>query len=357
MSKVFTRRALNRATLQRQMLLRREDVTAAEAVERLAGLNAQDPRPPYLSLWARLAGFELDDLTKLLYDRSVIRSSMMRGTQHMVAAQDFLAWRPLLQPLMSRLQRFFGKATTGVDLAELAAMARELLAGGALTRPELGRLLAERWPSAEPGALGSSVQFLVPLIHPPPSGTWGKWGATPFVLGEEWIGRPMTTPDGPQEMIKRYLAAFGPSSVKDIQAWSGLTRLREPVEALGLQSFSSGDGQVLYDLPDAPRPDPDTPAPVRFLPEVDNLLTGHADRTRIMTTEVRQQVCIGAVIKATVLVDGFVHGIWSIKREGGRATLEIELFHKVDPAILEEEGMRLLAFAASDTGEHDILVS
>jgi hypothetical protein len=151
---VLGRRSLGRATLERQLLLRRWNLPVTEAVERSGGLNAQDPEPPYLALWARLAGFEHDALTRALNDRSVVRSTLLRGTQHLVAAADYLAWRPLLQPLLDRIQRSgFGRATAGVDLEELAAAARRLLTEQPLTRPELGRQLARRWPDREPGAL------------------------------------------------------------------------------------------------------------------------------------------------------------------------------------------------------------
>jgi hypothetical protein len=229
---VVGRRALNRATLARQLLLGRRDLPVVEAVERLAGLNAQDPEPPYLTLWARLAGFERDALTRVLEDRSVVRGSLLRGTQHMATAADYLAWRPLLQPLLERGRRTFARATAGIDPDELAATARRLLAARPLTRPVLGRLLAERWPGHEPGPLAWSAQCLLPLVHPPPSGTWGVRGPTPFVLAESWLGRPLATPSSPRNLIERHLAAFGPASVADIQAWCGLTRLRGPVEQL-----------------------------------------------------------------------------------------------------------------------------
>ena len=212
---VVGRRALNRATLARQLLLGRRDLPAVEAVERLAGLNAQDPGPPYLTLWARLAGFERDALTRALEDRSVVRGSLLRGTQHLATAADYLAWRPLLQPVLERSRRTFARATAGIDPDELAATARRLLAEHPLTRPALGRLLAERWPGHEPGPLAWSAQCLLPLVHPPPSGTWGVRGPTPFVLAESWLGRPLAAPSSPRNLIERHLAAFGPASVAD----------------------------------------------------------------------------------------------------------------------------------------------
>jgi Winged helix DNA-binding domain len=357
---VLGRRALGRATLERQLLLRRWDLPVAEAVERLGGLNAQDPEPPYLALWARLAGFEHDTLTRVLNDRGVVRSTLLRGTQHLVAAADCLAWRPLLQPLLDRIQRSgFGRATAGVDLEQLAAAARWLLTEQPLTRPELGRLLARRWPDREPGALAWSAQYLLPLVHPPPSGTWGRHGPTPYVLAESWLGRPLPAAPSPEGMVERYLAAFGPASVNDLQAWSGLTRLREPVERLGaaLRPFRDEHGRQLYDLPDAPRPDPDTPAPPRLLPAFDNLLLAHADRSRVMTDEHRRRVSYGAVVEPSVLVDGRVVAVWRTLREHDGAVLEVELLTRLsgaDRTAVAQEGMRLLDFAAADAAGHDV---
>jgi len=162
-------------------------------------------------------------------------------------------------------------------------------------------------------------------------------------------------------MILRYLAAFGPASVADIQAWSGLTRLREPTERLGgrLRRFRDERGRQLYDLPDAPRPDPEAPSPVRFLPPFDNLLLAHADRTRVMTDEVRRRVCVGAVVEPTVLVDGQVAAVWKLRRDGDRAVVEVEPLGRLvgpDREAVATEGLRLLRFAAPDAADHDVRV-
>jgi hypothetical protein len=203
------------------------------------------------------------------------------------------------------------------------------------------------------------VQYLLPLIHPLPSGTWRHRGAIPCVLAETWLGRPLPAAASPAGMIRRHLAAFGPASVMDVQAWSGLTRLREPVERLGaeLRSFRDEHGRRRYDLPDAPRPDPDTPAPPRFLPAVDNLLLAHADRTRVITDERRRRVCVGAVVEPTVLVDGDVVAIWRIVRAGGAATVEVEPLGGLtgaDRAAVERERMRLLEFTDADADDRDV---
>ncbi|MFF0574903.1 winged helix DNA-binding domain-containing protein [Streptosporangium saharense] len=353
---ILTRRSLNRATLERQSLLRRADVPALDMIERLVGLQAQDPDPPYIGLWNRITAFRLDDLTRLLYRREVVRATLLRGTQHLVTAEDYLWLRPLLQPMLDRWQKgAFGRLTTGLDLTELAATARTALSQDTLTRPELGRALTERWPGRDPIALARSAQGLLPVVHPPPDGTWGRRGTTPFTLADRWLGRPLAEAPSARELVLRYLASFGPATVKDIQAWSGMTRLREVVEPLRsrLRVFRNEARAELFDLPEAPRPDPDVPAPVRFLAALDNVVLGHADRTRMMTDGQRRHT----IVEAALTVDGFVHGLWSIKRHKSTATLVVRLFDPLprgDEAAVVEEGTRLLRFAAAEADNHNI---
>ncbi|WP_336206645.1 winged helix DNA-binding domain-containing protein [Nonomuraea sp. LPB2021202275-12-8] len=341
------RRVLNRTTLERQLLLARSPVSPAQAIERLVAVQGQDANPPYFGLWSRLASFTRDDLTSLLYGKQVVRGSLLRGTQHLALAEDYLWLRPLMQAPMSRgRQAAFGRATRGVDLEELASLAREHLAGRTLTRPQLRDLLAERWPEVEPMVLGWSAQSLVPVVHIPPSGVWNRGGATPFTLAEEWLGRPLDGSLPVERLVTRYLAAFGPASVMDVQMWSGLTRLRPVIEAMSLRKYHDTEGRALYDLPDAPLAEEDVPAPVRFLPYFDNLAVAYADRTRLMTDEQRKAVCVGAVVYPTFLVDGVVAGIWDLKD----GVLDLRPFHPLpEPAMAElaAEGARLLGFAGA----------
>ena len=349
-SDVLTRRALNRAVLARQMLLDRVDVPVLAAIERLVGLQAQLPNPPYIGLWARLAGFEKDDLTRLIEKRRVVRSTMMRATQHMVTARDYLWLRPVLQPMLDRLSRgYHGRKIAGVDLAELLAAGRALLADQPRTITELQALLAERWPKHDKLALGYTVQGMLALVHVPPRGTWGRGGAVPATLAEAWLGRPLSGSPSPDRMVLRYLGAFGPASVADAQEWSGLTNLREVVERLRpkLRTFHDEAGRELFDLPDAPLPDPDTPAPVRFLPEYDNLILGHADRSRMLTDEHRKALWTKNGLLATALVDGMVAATWKIARDRKRAVLTVvplRRLTKKERTALAEEGERLLDF-------------
>lgn len=361
---VLDRRALNRATLDRQMLLRREDVPVVAAVERLFGLNAQDPNLPYLALWSRLRRFAVPELTTAIEDRSVVRSTAMRATQHLLSVPDFRLVRPALAPLLRRVQRnAFGRRTAGVDLDALVADARALLAGGrVVTRPDLGRSLALGRPGADPTALGWTVQYLEPVVHPAPSGTWNTRGPTPFALAD-WTGvRPEATAEQLGELVRRYLAAFGPATAADARAWSGVGGLREVFDRLRpeLRVHRDEGGRELFDLPDAPVPEADTPAPVRFLPEFDAALLGHADRTRIMTDDVRSRVCVGAAVAATVLVDGTVAATWSSgvgAGAGAAATLTVQPLRRLSPAEraeVEAEGERLVAFAHPDADPRDV---
>lgn len=322
----LTARALNRATLQRQLLTTRTRLSPLAVIEHLAGLQAQDPDPPYIGLWSRIDGFRIEDLTTLLEQRAVVRATLFRGTQHLVTADDYLWVRPLLQPMLDRWRKGgFGRQTAGVDLGELAEAARGALTGGrTMNRPELGRLLAERWPECDPVALARSVQGLLPVVHPPPDGTWGRRGVTPFALAEEWLGRSLTGGASMERLVLRYLAAFGPATVKDVQAWSGITRLRAVVEELRprLEVFAGENGEELFDLPDAPLPGPDTEVPVRFLAALDNVVLAHADRSRFMSDDRRPYV----IVEPAVLVDGVPRTVGDQTAEGhGRPHREVLL--------------------------------
>ncbi|WP_049567803.1 winged helix DNA-binding domain-containing protein [Nonomuraea sp. SBT364] len=347
----LNRRVLNRTTLDRQLLLARSAMTPAQAVGRLVALQGQDVNPPYFGLWSRLESFTQDDLTTLLQGRQVVRGTLLRATQHLALAEDYLWLRPLLQPRLSRgLRGAFGGALREVDLDELAGLARAHLTGRTLTRTQVRDLLAERWPDVDRLALNWTVQAVIPVIHTPPSGVWNRGGAVPFTLAEEWLGRPLDAAPPIERLVTRYLAAFGPASVMDVQTWSGLTRLRPVIEAMGLRAYRDDDGRVLYDLPDAPLADADAPAPVRFLPYFDNLIVAYADRSRLMTAEQRKVVSVGSVVYPTFLVDGVVAGMWDLKD----GVLRLRPFRPLPGTVMAElaaEGERLLAFAGEKEAE------
>ena len=376
-------RALNRAALHRQLLLDRAPLTALQAVGHLAGLQAQAPLAPYVGLWTRLAGFRQQELKDLVTERAVVRAHLMRNTVHLVDAADYVRFRPLYQPLLGRhLAGNFGRNLVGVDLAELAAVAADLLGETALTRVELGARLAPRWPEHDPASLAYAASHLLPLVQVPPRGLWGEPNSrAAFMLADAWLNAPRPSPGprpgspapgpGPapapapalrsrstilEQLVLRYLAAYGPASVADVQAWSGLSRLREVTGRLGtrLRAFAGPGGAELLDLPDAPRPDPDVPAPPRFLPEYDNLLLSYAERSRVIPHRRPVPLPPGhGATGGTLLVDGLWQADWKIVRGG----LEIEPFIPLsasDRDAIAAEGERLLGFATPAIAVRDV---
>jgi hypothetical protein len=323
-SPLLTPRALNRATLERQLLLRRSPLSAKAAVEHLLGLQAQNVKPPYYALAARLDGFAPEELSALMADREAVRIVTLRSTIHTHTADDCLTLRPLVQPARERELTAFRKGLTGVDLDRLAALARDLVEAEPRTMKQLREALLAEWPDADPQALGLAARCRLPLVQVTPRGLWGRSGQVALTTAEHWLGRPAEPAPRPEAVVLRYLAAFGPASVKDMQTWAGLTRLREPFERLrpSLLTFRDEHGVELFDLPDAPRPDPDTPAPPRFLPEFDNLLLSHADRTRVIPPAYWGRTWQGNQAHRVLLVDGFLAGVW--KPEGD--TLVVEPF-------------------------------
>jgi DNA glycosylase AlkZ-like len=350
-------RALNRALLARQMLIARDSMAPLAAIEHLVGMQAQAPLAPYVGLWSRLDGFDPATLSAAIVERQAVRTSLMRATIHLVTARDAVWLRPLVDPVLARGFRTsqFGPGVADVDLAEVLAVGRTLLEARPMTSPELAVRLAERWPEADRASLVFAVGYLVPLAHVPPRGVWGETGPVARTTLESWLGRPLETDPPIDELALRYLAAFGPATVMDIQAWSGLTRLRPVFERLrpGLATFRDDAGRELFDLPDAPLPDPETPAPPRFLPEYDNVLLAHADRSRIIRPGRRIPLPPGnGATRGTILLDGMFAGEWRFVSDDRGTILEIEPFEPIAAAEqegLHEEGERLLAFGAVET--------
>lgn len=365
-ARTLSLRQLNRATLARQMLLAREDVTPLRAIERLVGMQAQWPRPPFLGLWSRVEGFRRDALTKLLVDRKVVRATFLRGTLHLASARDFVALRPAVQPVLGAGMRTILKALGArVDPERLTRKAREILAAGPLTFEEVRERLKRTDPGANERALGFAVRMLLPLVQVPVGREepWAFPANARFALAEEWLGKAIRTdhPAPPDALVLRYLAAYGPAGVADVQAWSGLPRLRDTLEALRprLVAFRDEGGRELFDLPDAPRPDPDVPAPVRLIADYDNLITTRHDE-RFVAKGHRSKVFLpGLRVAATVLVDGFVAGTWRLDRNKDVATLSVEPFAALPARARRElvaEGEALLRFAEPDAGTFEVRV-
>jgi hypothetical protein len=343
---VMTDRALNRATLMRQHLLEPSDLTSLQMIEHLVGLQAQAPWPPYVGLWTRLREFNHGDLARLLEDRSAVRLLLHRGTVHLVSAADCLALRPVVQRVIDRM---YVPARVAAAVGDPDAVARhglELLAKEPMTPKALGAALAERIPGGVPRQLGDVARARLALVQVPPRAVWGVGGATRYATAESWLGAPLRAAELPL-VIRRYLAAFGPATVADVQAWCGLTRLREVTDGMSdLLRLRDEHGAELLDLPDAPRPDPDVPAPVRFLPDFDNVVLSHARRTRIVRDEYRPHLFLrNGIVPGSFLVDGMVAGTW--RADAGLVT--VTPFHRPTAeheSALLAAGERLARFLA-----------
>jgi hypothetical protein len=360
---VLSRRALNRALLARQWLLRRRKAPALDLVDHLVGLQAQAPNIAYVALWSRLAKFKQDELSQLIVDRKVVRLALMRSTIHLVTAQDAQALRPLVQPMLIRAMKGpFGKHLHGLDLEAVTESGRAAVEEKPLTFADLGARLQEKWPDRDAQALAQVVRAYVPLVQVPPRGLWGIGGSIAHTSAEKWLGKEGKSATL-EKVLLRYLAAFGPASVMDVQKWSGLTRLAPVLKTLRpkLLVFENEDGRELFDVEDAPRPKEETVAPVRFLPEWDNALLSHADRSRILAEDVRKKFFISAngILPGTVLIDGFVAAAWNVVRQGKAATLVVRPTRKLsraESAEVEEEGSHFLAFIAEQAERRDVEV-
>ncbi|MFI5806335.1 winged helix DNA-binding domain-containing protein [Streptomyces sp. NPDC051561] len=364
---LLSARALGRATLARQLLLTRSGLTAREAVHHLVGLQAQNTKPPYVSLAARLEGFDPHELSALMASHEVGRMVTMRSTLHTLTGEDCLNLRLLVQPVIDReLKIFLGRLGGVVDGNEVAALARELVEERPLSLKELREGLLKRWPDSNPQELATVARCAVPLVQATPRGLWGESGQVALTTARSWFDRP--EPDlAPAEVdglldatVLRYLGAFGPASVKDMQVWCGRTRLRTAFDRLRprLVTFRDEHGTELFDLPDAPRPDEDTPAPVRFLPEYDNLLLSHADRTRVAPPEYAARTWYVNTSYSTFLVDGLLAGIWRAgeSAKDGTAWITVEPFGKLTRAQrteVVEEATRTLS-VLSPGRAHDV---
>jgi hypothetical protein len=348
-------RALNRATLVRQLLLQRSPISALDAIEHLVGMQAQAPFAPYYGLWSRLDAFTGEELSGLLTSRQAARIVLMRGTIHLVTAKDCHRLRPLVQPALDRMLRTnatHGKPLAAVDVAAVVDAAERLLDADALTPGEVGARLAEQWPDTPPGSLAEAARSLLPLVQVTPRALWQRSGQVRLTTATAWLGKPRGKALTIDDLVVRYLAAFGPASTADVQTWSGLSRLGEVIERLAPQliRFKSERGQILYDLHDAPRPDPQTPAPVRLIAPFDNILLSHADRTRVISDAHRKRLFSSknGIVPGALLVDGFVAGTWELVGKGESTSVRVGPYVTLRDDTLETvvlEANRLLECA------------
>ncbi|MEU4551967.1 winged helix DNA-binding protein [Micromonospora violae] len=354
---ILDSRVLNRAMLARQLLLDRADLPALDAVAHLGGLQAQEPQEPFVGLWSRLRAFDPAVLSTLLTQRQVVRTPLMRRTVHLLVADDAVAWRSRHDAMLR--QRVFGvyrSELDGVDLDDLAAATRAVLADGEpRSMPEIGRALSERWPTPGPRALGEMAVALLPMTQLPPRGVWRAKAGARYVPLSAWLGREVAPPTAVgadpvgQLLVRRYLAAFGPATTADLRAWCGLAGLPAAVTALReeLVTFRDERGRKLIDLPDAPRPDADTPAPVRFLPAFDNAILGYHDRSRIIDDAHRLLSVAG---ERVVLVDGRVAATWRV--ESGAVTVSpLGGLSRTERDAVAEEGQALAAFLSDNESD------
>jgi hypothetical protein len=351
---VLDRRSLNRATLHRQHLLERRPQHATvvvDTIEHVVGMQAQNPLDPYYALWSRVADFDPPSLSALLLAHDAVRASLMRGTIHLVTSRDHQRLQPVFAPVIeaSFNSTAWAKSAAVVEREALLAVASRLLDDQALTRSELGTRLAKTWPSVDPMSLAYAATSLLAVVQATPRGVWGQTGTARWRTASSWLNaratvEPPAPPSTIDDLVLRYIGAFGPATKADVRAWSRLTGLGEVVERLRsrLRVWRSKDGAELFDLPDAVHPEPDVPAAPRFLPEYDNVLLGHADRSRFFG-EVLPPGFVG-----NLLVDGTYAGWW--KLEGPVRARRLTVTPQIDlprreRAAVDEEADRLLAFA------------
>jgi hypothetical protein len=330
MSAAWTKQALNRAFLARQFLLARTVASPLSVVEHLIGLQAQQARPPFIGLWTRISGFERSALLDLIRTRKIVRVTAMRATLHLMSARDYLHFRAALQPALTAALRSILKTRKAeLDIEGIVSAAERAFTGKPQTFGELRATLSQQYPGLDERAMGYLARTHVPLIMLPNESEYGYGIDSTFTAAASWLMKPASTEDATEDLIRRYLAAFGPATIADAQSWSGIPKLNPVFERLRpeLETFRDENKRELFDLPGAPRPDADVTAPICFLPGFDNAILGHVDRTRIIADEHRPHVATKNLqILPTFLVDGFVAGTWEFTATKKAAKLNLSAF-------------------------------
>jgi hypothetical protein len=314
-------------------------------------MQAQAPNLPYVGLWARLQGFRHDELSRLVEKRAVVRMSLMRNTIHLVTRRDAFGMKPMFLRLGERgflRGSPWGRGMRRADLEAIGRAGREIMAERPRTIADLAKELGKKFPDRDGVAMAYGVRYMVPLIFTPPRGVWGGRGPVTLTTFDAWLGRPPGPTFSDERLVTRYLAAFGPASVADMRAWSGLA-MRPAFERLRsrLKVFHDEAGIELFDLPRAPRPSGEVSVPVRLIPDFDNILLAHSDRTRIMPRGKHLGMfSSNGVMQGAVLLDGFVRAMW-VPKAGSLLIRPFEQpIPKAQRRAIVEEGMRLLDFLA-----------
>ena len=346
----LSRRRLNRTLLERQHLLARADAGVSEMVEHLVGLQAQENLPPYLSLAARLTSFDPEDVTRALEDRSLVRLLTMRGTIHLLTADDALTLRQWTRPAQDRERKASQntKPALHLDSSAFNDTVSRVLDDGPLPVKVLGEKLAATFPDVPANALAHLARVDQPLAQLPPRGAWKRSGGVVYQYVDRWVGRPLGSPD-PPTIVRRYLRAFGPASAADVTAWSGVTGMSDVVKAMDdLAVYEDQDGRRLYDVADGTMADEEVPAPVRLLGTYDNVWLSHAARDRVTEPEKRKRwMGVNGGVASVILVDGMLEGLW--RPVDGRVDV-VELLRKLtrsERVGLDEEIARVEALLAS----------
>ena len=357
----LTLRELNRTTLARQLLLERAAISPAAGIERFVGLQAQRPISPFIALWTRLQAFERADLVNLIANREVLKVTLMRATLHLVTRADYLHLRGAIQPALDAgLEDILKRREVGFDRERVLSLVRDFLSEAPRTFAEISDHLSAALPDEDVGAMRYTARTQLPLVQVPVDKDWSYPGNPQFALAEHWLGESIPAESHLRDLIWRYLAAFGPASITDFQSWSGLGKMRETFAALRpeLVVYQEETGRELFDLPGLPLLSADVPAPVRFLPEFDNILLAHDKRSRIIADAHRSQVYLpGLRVRATFLVDGFVAGGWEVETKKGHATMQLEPFVPLMNAQRDElaaEAEKLARFIEPGAKSHTI---
>ncbi len=354
--RILTLRELNRATLSRQMLLERTDAPPITVIERLAGMQAQLASAPFVGLWTRIHNFQRSHLAAAIEKHDVVKVTLMRATLHLVSAADYRHFRTTFNATLEGAAESITKNRTPIDADRVLKVAHAFIAEKPRTFAEISAMLTAEMPESDVGAMRYTVRTHIPLVQVPITTGWSYPGTPAFTLADTWLGQPVSPDDHLPDLIRRYLAAFGPATIADMQTWSyiPLATLKTAFETLRpeLKVYRDEKKKELFDLPDSPVPSADTPAPVRFLPEFDNLVLSHKVRTRIVADEFRKKVYLPALrVAATILIDGFVGAVWKVEKTKGIATLSIEPLVPLTKTLrseLESEAESLVRFVEPD---------